>query len=134
EQLALFQDETAAEVRLLSPERDREIRRLVPARDDLRPLYVTGHGLSIGKSNDVLKIRDKDGVVQDARLHDISQLNVFGNVSLTSGAVQALCWSEKPIAYFSTGHWFYGLTTGMGLKNVFLRRDQFAGLADWLVC
>ena len=134
EQLALFQDQTAAEVRPLSREPDREIRRLVPARDDLRPLYVTGHGLSIGKSNDVLKIRDKDGVVQDARLHDISQLNVFGNVSVTSGAVQALCWSEKPIAYFSTGHWFYGLTTGMGLKNVFLRRDQFARAGDSLFC
>jgi hypothetical protein len=59
----------------------------VPARDDLRPLYITGHGLSVGKSNDVLKIRDREGVVQEARLHDISQVNVFGNVSVTSGAL-----------------------------------------------
>ena len=134
EQLALFRDEAPTELRPLVGEPDREIRRLVPARDDLRPLYVTGHGLSIGKSDEVLKNRERDGVVQEARLHDISQLNVFGNVSLTSGAVQALCWSEKPIAYFSTGHWFYGLTTGMGLKNVFLRRDQFAHASDPLLC
>ena len=104
EQFALFPDEAPAEVRPLAGEPDREIRRLVPARDDRRPLYVTGYGLSIGKSDEVLKIRDKAGVIQDARLHDISQVNVFGNVSVTSGAVQALCWSEKPIAYFSTGH------------------------------
>jgi len=129
-QLALFREEEAVEERPLVKAPLGEVRRLVPARDDLRPLYVTGHGLSVGKSNDVLKIRDKDGAIQDARLHDISQMNVFGNVSVTSGAVQALCWSEKPIAYFSTGHWFYGLTTGMGPKNVFLRRDQFARAAD----
>lgn len=59
---------------------------------------------------------------------------MFGTVSVSSAAVQSLCWSEKPIADFSTGHWFYGLTTGMGLKNVFLRRDQFARAADPLFC
>ncbi len=113
---------------------DGELRRLVPARDDLRPLYVTGYGLSIGKSDEVLQIRDKQGVVQEARLHDISQVNLFGTISMSSAAVQALCWAEKPIAYFSTGHWFYGLTTGMGLKNVFLRRDQFARADDEPFC
>ncbi len=111
-----------------------EIRRLIPARDDLRPLYVTGQGLTIGKSNEVLKIRDRDGVLQEARLHDISQVNVFGNVTVTAGAVQALCWAEKPVAYFSTGHWFYGMTSGLGLRNVFLRRDQFAKAGDEAFC
>ena len=102
-----------------------EIRRLVPARDDLRPLYVTGHSLSIGKSGEVLQIRDKGKLVQEARVGEISQLNVFGNVQLSAAAVQGLCWAEKPIAHFSFGGWFYGLTQGLGLKNVFLRRDQF---------
>ena len=134
DQLSLFPDQEASEARPFIRQPLGEVRRLVPARDDLRPLYVTGFGLSIGKSGEVLKIRDKEGVVQNARLHDISQVNVFGSVSVTSGAVQALCGSEKPIAYFSTGHWFYGLTTGMGLKNVFLRRDQFARAADSLFC
>lgn len=134
QQLALFVEREPSELRPLLRGSDQEVRRLVPARDDLRPLYVTGHGLSVHKSDEVLKIRDRDGVVQEARLHDISQVNIVGNVSLTSGAVQALCWSEKPIAYFSTGHWFYGLTTGMGLKNVFLRRDQFERAGEGLFC
>jgi CRISPR-associated protein Cas1 len=30
------------------------------------------------------------------------------------------------VAHFSYGGWFYGLTHGLGLKNVFLRRKQFA--------
>ncbi len=131
-QLPLFGDRTAgAEFVVGSPS---EIRRLVPARDDRRPLYVTGHGLTIGKSHDVLQVRDRKGLVQEARLHDISQVNVFGNVTVTGAAVQALCWSERPVAHFSTGNWFYGLTTGMGLKNVFLRRDQFARASDEPFC
>ena len=108
-----------------SPEADK-VRRLVPARDDLRPLYVTGHGLTIGKSGEVLRIRDRDKSVQEVRIGEISQVNIFGNVQVTSSAVEGLCRNEKPVAHFSYGGWFYGLTNGMGLKNVFLRRKQFA--------
>lgn len=131
-QLRLFDGADPAECSLLTD--GAEVRRLVPMRDDLRPLYVTGYGLTIGKSNDVLQVRDRKGLVQEARLHDISQVNVFGNVTVTGAALQALCWAERPVAHFSTGNWFVGLTTGMGLKNVFLRRDQFARAADERFC
>jgi CRISPR-associated protein Cas1 len=107
-----------------------QIRRLVPARDDLRPLYITGHGLSVGKSGEVLQIRDNKKLVQEARINEISQVNLFGNVSLSAAAVQGLCWAEKPIGHFSFGGWFYGLTQGLGLKNVFLRREQFRRADD----
>ena len=124
-QLALFDDNDIQAQRPPPPAED-EVRRLVPARDDLRPLYVTGHGLVIGKSGEVLQIRERDKSVQQVRIGEISQVNMFGNVQLTAGAIQALCRSEKPIAHFSYGGWFYGLTQGLGLKNVFLRRKQFA--------
>jgi CRISPR-associated protein Cas1 len=109
-------------------------RRLVPARDDLRPLYITGHGLFVGKNGEVLRIKDRDRTVQEVRVNEISQVNVFGNVQLTAAALQGLCWAEKPIAHFSYGGWFYGLTQGLGLKNVFLRRDQFAMAGERLFC
>lgn len=34
------------------------------------------------------------------------------------------------MAHFSFGGWFYGLTQGLGLKNVFLRREQFRRADD----
>lgn len=103
-----------------------EVRRLVPARDDLRPMYVTGQGLTLGRSGGVLEVKGRDRkVVQHARLNDVSQVNVFGNVTVTSAAVQSLCVAEKPIAYFSAGGWFYGLSQGLGMRNVFLRAEQF---------
>lgn len=101
------------------------MRQLFPARDDLRPLYVTGFGMTIGRSGEVLEVREKAQRVQDARLNDVSQVNLFGPVTVTGGAVHALCGSEKPIAHFTMGGWFQGITTGMGLRNVFLRQAQF---------
>ncbi|HLI62910.1 MAG TPA: CRISPR-associated endonuclease Cas1 [Terriglobales bacterium] len=112
----------------------QQVRRLVPARDDLRPLYVTGHGLIIGKTGDVLRIRARDKAVQEVRLGEISQVNVFGNVQLTASAIEGLCRADKPVAHFSYGGWFYGLTQGMGLRNVFLRRRQFALAEQPLFC
>jgi CRISP-associated protein Cas1 len=128
-QLSLFDDDRDDGALPASRSNGEPLRRLVPARDDLRPLYVTGHGLIIGKSGEVLQIRERDKRVQEVRIGEISQVNVFGNAQLTAAAVQGLCWSEKPIAHFSYGGWFYGLTQGLGLKNVFLRKQQFA-LAD----
>ncbi len=127
-QLELFDDDANTPDRAASADLD-PLRRLVPARDDLRPLYVTGRGLTIGKSGEVLQIRDREKPVQQVRIGEISQVNVFGAVHLTAAALQGLCWAEKPIAHFSYGGWFYGLTQGLGLKNVFLRQRQFA-LAD----
>ncbi len=127
-QLSLF-DEGEEGPSSASRNGDEPLRRLVPARDDLRPLYVTGHGLVVGKSGEVLQIRERDKPVQEVRVGEISQVNVFGNVQFTAAALQGLCWAEKPISHFSYGGWFYGLTQGLGLKNVFLRKQQFA-LAD----
>lgn len=108
---------------------NREVRRLVPARDDLRPLYLNTQGLHVGRSGEVLKVKDKETVVQEVRLKEICQLNLLGSIQLTTQAIQAMCEAEIPIAYFSMGGWFYGITQGLGVKNIFLRREQFR-LAD----
>lgn len=101
------------------------VRRLVPARDDLRPLYLNTQGLYVGKSGGVLKIKDRGKLVQEVRLNEVSQLNLLGNVQITTQAVQSLCEADIPVAYFSQGGWFYGLTQGLGLTNIYLRREQF---------
>ncbi len=111
-----------------------DLRRLVPARDDLRPLYLNTQGYSVGKSGNVLQIREKGKLVQEVRMSEISQLNVFGGIQVSTQAVQSLCENEIPVAYFSQGSWFYGLTTGLGLKNVFLRREQFRKADDSEFC
>jgi CRISPR-associated protein Cas1 len=109
-----------------------EARRLVAARDDLRPLYLNTQGLRVGRSGAVLQVREKDQLVQEVRLGEVCQLDLMGNIQLTTQTIQTLCEADIPVCYFSQGGWFYGITTGLNTKNVFLRRAQFQmAEQDW---
>ena len=106
-----------------------ETRLLVAPRVDLRPLYLNTQGLRVGKSGDVLKIKERDKVVKEVRINETCQINLMGNVQITTQAIQQLCQLGKPVCYFSQGGWFYGITMGLNTKNVLLRKSQFV-LAD----
>jgi CRISPR-associated protein Cas1 len=108
----------------------RELRQLQTPRDDLKPVYLDTQGLRIGRSGGVLQVKDKDRLVQEIRLNEINQLNLMGNVQVTTQAIQALVEQGIPVCYFSQGGYFYGMTTGMVTKNVFLRQKQFALAQD----
>ena len=124
---------------VLAPDRNRQLelfraqtppaepahRQIVAARDDLRPLYLNSQGFRVGKSGAVIQVRDKDALVQEARLGEVSQINLMGNVQLSTQALQSFCSAEIPVCYFSQGGWFYGITTGLSDRNVLLRRRQF---------
>src|ERR1017187_4005112 len=103
----------------------REVRALMTPRSEFRPLYLNTQGVRVGKSGAVLQVREKEKLVQEVRIGEICQVSLMGNVQLSTQAVQALCEAEGPICYFSMGGWFYGITTGLNEKNVFLRRSQF---------
>jgi CRISPR-associated protein Cas1 len=111
-----------------------EPRRLVPARDDHIAVYVQGHGYSVGLKGEVLEIREKGKVVREARLMEISQLSLFGNVQLTAQALRELAAREVPIVHLSYGGWLNAVTTPPPHKNIDLRRRQFAAAADQAVC
>jgi len=124
-QLALF-----AEVGLsLRKPVAREVRQLVTPRHELRPLYLNTQGVRVGKSGEVLQVRDKEQLVQEVRVGEICQVNLMGNIQLTTQAIQTLCEAGVPVCFFSQGGWFYGITTGLNAKNVFVRQKQFR-LAD----
>jgi CRISP-associated protein Cas1 len=103
----------------------REVRRMVTPRDDLRPLYINTQGVRVGKSEQVLQIREKETIKEQVRIGEVCQVNLMGNIQVSTQAVQTLCEEEIPICYFSQGGWFYGITTGINSKNIFTRRAQF---------
>jgi CRISPR-associated protein Cas1 len=110
------------------------VRRLIAPRDDLRPVYLNTHGLHVGKLGDVLQVRDKTALKQEIRIGEICQLNLMGNIQVSTQAIQSLCQAGVPICYFSQGGWFYGITTGMNVKNVYLRKTQYRlSDEDWCV-
>ena len=117
-----------------TPSQPVEPRRLVPARDDRLAVYVQGQGHSVGLKGEVLEIRDKGKAVNEARLMEISQLSLFGNVQLTAQALRELAAREVPIVHLSYGGWLNAVTTPPPHKNIELRRRQFAAAADPAVC
>jgi CRISPR-associated protein Cas1 len=116
--------------RLTHPDIEVGTRRLVAADDDRLPLYVQEQGTKVGKSGEKLIISQKGETLADARLLDVSQVVLLGNVQVTSQAVRALCEREVPITYFSYGGWFYGMTTGAAHKNIELRIAQHRKIED----
>lgn len=110
--------------RLAHPDLDQEARRLVPGRHDALPLYVQEQGAQVGKDGERLVVRLEGEVVREVRLLDVSHVVLWGRVQITTQAVQELCQREIPVTYLSQGGWFYGMTTGLGHKNVELRAAQ----------
>lgn len=101
------------------------VRQLIAPREALRPLYLNSQGMRVGKSGEVIQVRDGDELKQEVRLGEVSQINLLGNVQLSTQAIQAFCSAEVPVCYFSQGGWFYGITSGLNSRNVFLRHRQF---------
>lgn len=107
-----------------------KVRRLLPARDDSMPLYVQEQGARIGKRGECFRVSLKDATLGDVRIFETSQVCVFGNVQITTQALQEMLTRDIPVVYFSTGGWFYGICRGLGSRNVELRRAQFRASAD----
>ncbi len=105
---------------------DVEIRRLYPARHDTLPLYVQHQGATVGKRNEELEIKSEGKTLSAVRMLDVSGLSVFGNVQITTQAINELCRRNISITYFTLGGWFNGITTGLSHKNVHLRVLQYA--------
>jgi CRISP-associated protein Cas1 len=123
-------DETSLLRESASDSKDREVRRLLPARQDALPLYVQEQGAWVGKSADQITVKLNRKVICKSRLLDTSQVCLFGNVQISAQALREITARGVPVCHFSYGGWFHGLTVGMAHKNVELRIAQFRVAGD----
>ncbi|VVB64416.1 CRISPR-associated endonuclease Cas1 [uncultured archaeon] len=107
-----------------------KVRKLLPARDDAIPIYVVGQGHIVRKRGERLEIWDREGKVSDARLIEVSQVNLYGGVEITTPATVELMQRNVPVLHFTHGGWFQGICLGMSHKNVELRIKQFEWARD----
>lgn len=118
------------EPRAPRPTAGKEVRRLIAPDADTKALYINTPGVSISKKGETVVVKQKSGTLAEIRIKDLHHLAVFGPTQLSTALVQTLCERDVPITYFSMGGWFYGLTRGHGLTNVFTRIEQFSRAAD----
>lgn len=109
-------------------------RPLAVAQDEALPLYVQAPSAKVAKNAEVLEVYVEDKLVNHARLIDVSQVVLMGNIYLTTPALHELMRREIPVSWHSFGGWFLGHTQGTGHKNVELRTAQYKASFDEHTC
>lgn len=114
-------------------------RPLNPSADTALPLYVSTPGARVRKSGDtlVIEVDDRNGTPTTAErsktevpIIDVSELAVFGPVSVTTPTLHELLSRDIPVSWFSTGGWLMGHTVGTGRRNAAVKAEQFRAAFD----
>lgn len=108
-------------------------RPLNPSADTALPLYVQEPGARVRKSGEVLVI-ETDKHKTEVPIGDVSELVLYGPISLSTPALSALLREEIPVTYASTGGWVLGHTVSTGHKNVAIRIGQYRAAFDERRC
>jgi CRISPR-associated endonuclease Cas1/CRISPR-associated protein Cas4 len=109
-------------------------RAIAVPPDEALPLVVQSQYARIGKDGETLKIADEEQGEKRVRLIDISDVALFGNVSITTPALTALFEREIPVTFHSHGGWFRGIAHGVGHRNVEVRTAQYRMSFDDAAC
>jgi len=109
-------------------------RPLAVARDEALPLYVQANKAKVAKSGETLEISIDDKPTATARLIDVSQVVLMGNVYMTTPTLHELLRRDVPVSWHSYGGWFLGHTVSVGHKNVELRTAQYRASFDERIC
>lgn len=101
------------------------LRRIIPGRDDEGVLYVNTQGALVGREGEVLVARSGREVLGEVPLANLRQVCLFGQVQVTTPALQLCLRAGVPVCFFSQGGYFYGIAQGLPTKNVEWRRQQY---------
>ncbi|NWG71538.1 MAG: CRISPR-associated endonuclease Cas1 [Parvularculaceae bacterium] len=104
-------------------------RPLNPADDPALPLYVQTPGARVRKSGETLII-ETDDAKAETPLINVSELALFGPVSVTTPTLHELFRADIPVAFFSTGGWLMGHASGTGPENAHIRTNQYHAAFD----
>lgn len=109
-------------------------RPLAVGLDEALPIYVQARSAKVAKKGETLEISVEDQLVQTARLIEVSQLVLMGNVYVTTPTLHELMARQIPISWHSFGGWFLGHTVSTGHKNVEIRAAQYRASFDAATC
>jgi len=99
-------------------------RKVVAGRSDGGGLYVVTQGARVGKTSEALTVASRDDNAE-VPLIDVEHVAVFGNVQVTTQAVQALTFAGKGLHLHTQGGKLLATLVPSGRPNLHLRREQF---------
>ena len=96
----------------------------------LRSFYLMEQGSVLGKEDERFVVRKEGAVLRKIPALKVDQILVFGNVQITTPAMQFCLREDIPIFLLSSRGRFYGVVESFATDKVLLHRDQFARVAD----
>ncbi len=109
-------------------------RPIAVAQDEALPLVVQSQRAYVKKKGGTLQITEDDKDDTIARINNISDVALFGNVSISTPALTCLLEREIPVTFHSHGGWFRGMAHGLGHRNVEIRTEQYRQSFDKHFC
>lgn len=106
------------------------ITRVIPQTDDGAVLYLQEPGSHVGKRSEMLVVRKDGAEVQRVPMHAVRQVVVFGNVQVSTQALQTLVENDVPVMYLTGNGKFIGGFQPPPAKNVGLREAQYQMFGD----
>jgi len=111
-----------------------EPRPIVPMDENGLPLYIQSPRAYVRKDGERFRIEVEKEKVAEARIGEVSQVVLFGNSALTTGALHECFRREIPVSYLTYGGWFVGHAMSAGKRNVETRTAQYGTSFDPAKC
>jgi CRISPR-associated protein Cas1 len=106
------------------------ITRVLPQTDEGAVLYLQEPGSYVGKRSEHLVVRKDGQEVQRVPIAAIRQVVVFGNVQVSTQALESLAHLEVSVVYLTSYGRFIAALMPAPTKNVLLRVNQVKLFAD----
>ncbi|MFO0881796.1 MAG: CRISPR-associated endonuclease Cas1 [Gemmataceae bacterium] len=110
------------------------LTRVIPESDDGAVLYLQEPGSHVGKRSEHLVVRKDGQELHKVPMHAVRQVVVFGNVQVSTQALETLAANDIPVMYLTGYGRFLGAFVPVVPKNVGLREAQFRRFADPAEC
>jgi CRISP-associated protein Cas1 len=106
------------------------ISRVLPELDDGAVLYLQEQGSYVGKRSEHLVVSLERQEVNRIPLAAVRQVVLFGNIQISTQALETLVQQEVPVTLLTRYGRFIGALTPAPSKNVMLRVNQYRAFSD----
>ena len=106
------------------------LTRVIPQSDEGAVLYLHEQGSHVGKRSEHLVIKKDGQELNRVPMAQIRQVVVFGNVQLSTQALETLTYNEVPVMYLTGFGRFIAALQPAPAKNMALREAQYRRFAD----
>lgn len=106
------------------------LTRVIPQSDTGAVLYLQEPGSHVGKRSEHLVVRKDGQEVSRIPLHAVRQVVVFGNVQVSTQALETLVSNDVPVVYLTGYGRFVAAVMPAPAKNASLRQAQYRRFSD----